>query len=96
MKSTARPWNAVARQPSHGVDRGKSLSTTTSAGMKTSKSSTSLAFESRLSKVLTARDGADTTVTPGESFALVLEHYRSLRFRVALATLLRDHNSVVY
>ncbi|XP_019327368.1 PREDICTED: cytospin-B isoform X1 [Aptenodytes forsteri] len=57
MKSTARPWSAMAKQGSHGVDRGKSLSTT-STGMKTSKSSTSLAFESRLSKVLTSRDCA--------------------------------------
>lgn len=51
MKSTARPWSAVSKQGSHGVDRGKSLSTA-SSGMKTSKSSTSLAFESRLSKVI--------------------------------------------
>lgn len=57
MKSTARPWSAMAKQGTHGVDRGKSLSTT-STGMKTSKSSTSLAFESRLSKVLTSRDYA--------------------------------------
>lgn len=59
MKSTARPWSAIAKQGSHGIDRGKSLSTTT--GMKTSKSSTSLAFESRLSKVLTSRDCASAT-----------------------------------
>ncbi|XP_005023190.3 cytospin-B isoform X1 [Anas platyrhynchos] len=68
MKSTARPWNAVARQPSHGVDRGKSLSTTTSAGMKTSKSSTSLAFESRLSKLKRASSD-DMLTKPGVTAA---------------------------
>ncbi|XP_035198846.1 cytospin-B isoform X5 [Oxyura jamaicensis] len=64
MKSTARPWNAVAKQASHGVDRGKSLSTTTSTGMKTSKSSTSLAFESRLSKLKRASSD-DMLTKPG-------------------------------
>ncbi|XP_032056846.1 cytospin-B isoform X1 [Aythya fuligula] len=68
MKSTARPWNAVARQPSHGVDRGKSLSTTTSTGMKTSKSSTSLAFESRLSKLKRASSD-DMLTKPGVTAA---------------------------
>ncbi|NXO59498.1 CYTSB protein, partial [Aramus guarauna] len=63
MKSTARPWNAMAKQGSHGVDRGKSLSTT-STGMKTSKSSTSLAFESRLSKLKRASSD-DMLTKPG-------------------------------
>ncbi|XP_026717248.1 cytospin-B isoform X1 [Athene cunicularia] len=63
MKSTARPWSAVAKQGSHGVDRGKSLSTT-STGMKTSKSSTSLAFESRLSKLKRASSD-DMLTKPG-------------------------------
>ncbi|XP_074778596.1 cytospin-B isoform X1 [Athene noctua] len=67
MKSTARPWSAVAKQGSHGVDRGKSLSTT-STGMKTSKSSTSLAFESRLSKLKRASSD-DMLTKPGVTAA---------------------------
>ncbi|XP_032860626.1 cytospin-B isoform X3 [Tyto alba] len=67
MKSTARPWSAVAKQGSHAVDRGKPLSTT-STGMKTSKSSTSLAFESRLSKLKRASSD-DTLTKPGVAAA---------------------------
>ncbi|NXC68497.1 CYTSB protein, partial [Anhinga anhinga] len=67
MKSTARPWSAMAKQGSHGVDRGKSLSTT-STGMKTSKSSTSLAFESRLSKLKRASSD-DMLTKPGVATA---------------------------
>ncbi|NXN08982.1 CYTSB protein, partial [Indicator maculatus] len=67
MKSTARPWSAVAKQGSHGVDRGKPLSTT-STGMKTSKSSTSLAFESRLSKLKRASSD-DMLTKPGAAAA---------------------------
>ncbi|NWX43842.1 CYTSB protein, partial [Steatornis caripensis] len=67
MKSTARPWSAVAKQASHGVDRGKSLSTT-STGMKASKSSTSLAFESRLSKLKRASSD-DMLTKPGVTAA---------------------------
>ncbi|NXN31395.1 CYTSB protein, partial [Nycticryphes semicollaris] len=63
MKSTARPWSAMSKQGSHGVDRGKPLSTT-STGMKTSKSSTSLAFESRLSKLKRASSD-DMLTKPG-------------------------------
>ncbi|KAM9370441.1 cytospin-B [Phaethornis superciliosus] len=63
MKSTARPWSAMAKQGSHGVDRGKPLSTT-STGMKTSTSSTSLAFESRLSKLKRA-SSEDLLTKPG-------------------------------
>ncbi|NXB07450.1 CYTSB protein, partial [Cnemophilus loriae] len=67
MKSSARPWSAIAKQGSHGVDRGKPLSTT-SPGMKTSKSSTSLAFESRLSKL--KRASSENTLTkPGAAVA---------------------------
>ncbi|NXG35815.1 CYTSB protein, partial [Dromaius novaehollandiae] len=67
MKSTARPWSAMAKQGSHGVDRAKSLSTT-STGMKTSKSSTSLAFESRLSKLKRASSD-DMLTKPGVTAA---------------------------
>ncbi|XP_064022538.1 cytospin-B isoform X2 [Pogoniulus pusillus] len=67
MKSTARPWSAVPKQGSHGVDRGKPLSTTPT-GMKTSKSSTSLAFESRLSKLKRASSD-DMLTKPGAAAA---------------------------
>ncbi|NXI44055.1 CYTSB protein, partial [Galbula dea] len=67
MKSTAKPWSAVTKQGSHGVDRGKSLSTT-STGMKASKSSTSLAFESRLSKLKRASSD-DMLTKPGAAAA---------------------------
>ncbi|NWT67863.1 CYTSB protein, partial [Prunella himalayana] len=67
MKSSARPWSAIAKQGSHGVDRGKPLSTT-SPGMKTSKSSTSLAFESRLSKLKRA-SSEDMLTKPGPAAA---------------------------
>ncbi|NXL46250.1 CYTSB protein, partial [Podilymbus podiceps] len=67
MKSTARPWSTIAKQGGHGVDRGKSLSTT-STGMKTSKSSTSLAFESRLSKLKRASSD-DMLTKPGVAAA---------------------------
>ncbi|NWR48707.1 CYTSB protein, partial [Regulus satrapa] len=67
MKSSARPWSAIAKQGSHGVDRGKPLSTTCT-GMKTSKSSTSLAFESRLSKLKRA-SSEDLLTKPGAAAA---------------------------
>ncbi|NXX50608.1 CYTSB protein, partial [Tricholaema leucomelas] len=67
MKSAARPWSAVPKQGSHGVDRGKSLSTI-ATGMKTSKSSTSLAFESRLSKLKRASSD-DMLTKPGAAAA---------------------------
>ncbi|XP_030915652.1 cytospin-B isoform X1 [Geospiza fortis] len=67
MKSSARPWSAIAKQGSHGVDRGKPLPTT-STGMKTSKSSTSLAFESRLSKLKRA-SSEDMLTKPGPAAA---------------------------
>ncbi|XP_061326188.1 cytospin-B isoform X2 [Pezoporus flaviventris] len=63
MKSAAKPWSAVAKPGSHGAERGKSLSTTPT-GMKTSKSSTSLAFESRLSKLKRASSD-DMLTKPG-------------------------------
>ncbi|NXA05367.1 CYTSB protein, partial [Sapayoa aenigma] len=67
MKSSARPWSVMTKQGSHGVDRGKSLSTT-STGMKTSRSSTSLAFESRLSKLKRA-SSEDMLTKPGAAAA---------------------------
>ncbi|XP_016158436.1 PREDICTED: cytospin-B isoform X2 [Ficedula albicollis] len=67
MKSSARPWSAIAKQGSHGVDRGKPLASA-STGMKTSKSSTSLAFESRLSKLKRA-SSEDTLTKPGAAAA---------------------------
>jgi hypothetical protein len=56
MRSAAKPWSPVAKAGSHGPDRTRPLPGTPS-GMKSSKSSTSLAFESRLSKVQTFRAG---------------------------------------
>ncbi|XP_074869525.1 cytospin-B isoform X4 [Carettochelys insculpta] len=67
MKSVARPWNAMGKQGTHGTDRGKSLPTT-SSGMKASKSSTSLAFESRLSKLKRASSD-DMLTKPGVTAA---------------------------
>lgn len=52
MRSAAKPWNPVLKAGSHGTDRARPLPAAPS-GMKSSKSSTSLAFESRLSKVQT-------------------------------------------
>lgn len=56
MRSATKPWSPVAKAGSHGPDRTRPLPGTPS-GMKSSKSSTSLAFESRLSKVQTFRAG---------------------------------------
>ncbi|XP_007057736.1 cytospin-B isoform X2 [Chelonia mydas] len=67
MKSAARPWSAMAKQGNHGIDRGKSLPAA-SSGMKTSKSSTSLAFESRLSKLKRASSD-DMLTKPGVTAA---------------------------
>ncbi|XP_053131268.1 cytospin-B-like isoform X2 [Hemicordylus capensis] len=50
MKSAARPWSVASKPGSHGAERGK-LVPAASVGMKASKSSTSLAFDSRLSKL---------------------------------------------
>ncbi|KAM5149999.1 cytospin-B isoform 1-T1 [Callospermophilus lateralis] len=50
MRSAAKPWNPVVKAGSHGPERVRPLPTA-SSGMRSSKSSTSLAFESRLSKL---------------------------------------------
>nr|XP_056721224.1 cytospin-B isoform X1 [Euleptes europaea] len=63
MKSTARPWSAVSKPGSHVTERGKPLPAA-SVGMKTSKSSTSLAFDSRLSKLKRA-SSEDMLTKPG-------------------------------
>ncbi|KAM7068612.1 cytospin-B isoform 5-T5 [Molossus nigricans] len=49
MRSAAKPWSPVTKVGSHGTDRARPLPAA-SSGMKSSKSSTSLAFESQLSK----------------------------------------------
>ncbi|XP_007670738.2 cytospin-B isoform X1 [Ornithorhynchus anatinus] len=67
MKSAAKPWGTVAKQGSHGTDRGRPLPAA-SSGMKTSKSSTSLAFESRLSKLKRASSD-DMLTKPGVTTA---------------------------
>ncbi|XP_014445093.1 cytospin-B isoform X3 [Tupaia chinensis] len=50
MRSAAKPWSPAGKAGSHGPDRARPLPTAAS-GMRSSKSSTSLAFESRLSKL---------------------------------------------
>lgn len=57
MRSAAKPWSPAIRAGGHGPDRARPLPATAS-GMKSSKSSTSLAFESRLSRVWTKMHGA--------------------------------------
>ncbi|XP_034503139.1 cytospin-B isoform X7 [Ailuropoda melanoleuca] len=65
MKSAAKPWNPVIKAGSHGADRARPLPAA-SSGMKSSKSSTSLAFESRLSKLKRA-SSEDTLNKPGSA-----------------------------
>ncbi|XP_017919494.1 PREDICTED: uncharacterized protein LOC106503272 [Capra hircus] len=67
MRSAAKPWSPVSRAGSHGVDRPRPLPVP-SPGMKSSKSSTSLAFESRLSKLKRA-SSEDTLNKPGAAAA---------------------------
>ncbi|XP_061245751.1 cytospin-B isoform X4 [Bos javanicus] len=67
MRSAAKPWSPVTRAGSHGVDRPRPLPVP-SPGMKSSKSSTSLAFESRLSKLKRA-SSEDTLNKPGAAVA---------------------------
>ncbi|XP_061461221.1 cytospin-B isoform X2 [Rhineura floridana] len=64
MKGATRPWSAVSKQGCHGTERGKSLPPAASVGMKPSKSSTSLAFDSRLSKLKRA-SSEDMLMKPG-------------------------------
>ncbi|KAM9044562.1 uncharacterized protein AAG666_005257 isoform 2-T2 [Megaptera novaeangliae] len=67
MRSAAKPWTPATRVGSHGVDRARPLPAP-SPGMKSSKSSTSLAFESRLSKLKRA-SSEDTLNKPGGAAA---------------------------
>ncbi|KAM8814177.1 LOW QUALITY PROTEIN: cytospin-B [Rhynchonycteris naso] len=70
MRSTAKSWNPVTRVGSHGTDRTRPLPSA-SPGMKSSKSSTSLAFESHLSKLKRA-SSEDTLNKPGTTAPGVL------------------------
>ncbi|XP_043857919.1 cytospin-B isoform X3 [Dromiciops gliroides] len=65
MKSVAKTWSTTVKQGTHGIERGRPLPPATS-GMKTSKSSTSLAFESRLSKLKRASSD-DMLTKPGSA-----------------------------
>ncbi|XP_072496123.1 cytospin-B isoform X4 [Notamacropus eugenii] len=65
MKSVAKSWNTPVKQGTHGIERVRPL-TPASPGMKTSKSSTSLAFESRLSKLKRASSD-DMLTKPGST-----------------------------
>ncbi|XP_006973622.1 cytospin-B isoform X2 [Peromyscus maniculatus bairdii] len=67
MRSATKPWSPVAKAGSHGPDRTRPLPGTPS-GMKSSKSSTSLAFESRLSKLKRA-SSEDMLTKPGTASA---------------------------
>ncbi|KAM7333554.1 hypothetical protein ACRRTK_006874 [Alexandromys fortis] len=67
MRSATKPWSPVAKAGSHGPDRTRPLPGTPS-GMKSSKSSTSLAFESRLSKLKRA-SSEDMLNKPGSASA---------------------------
>ncbi|XP_008268896.2 cytospin-B isoform X1 [Oryctolagus cuniculus] len=67
MRSAAKPWSPVVRAGSHVPERARPLSAA-STGMKSSKSSTSLAFESRLSKLKRA-SSEDMLNKPGGSAA---------------------------
>ncbi|ERE67753.1 cytospin-B isoform 1 [Cricetulus griseus] len=67
MRSATKPWSPVAKAGSHGPDRTRPLPGTPS-GMKSSKSSTSLAFESRLSKLKRA-SSEDMLNKPGNASA---------------------------
>ncbi|XP_064351397.1 cytospin-B isoform X7 [Camelus dromedarius] len=67
MKGAAKPWSPVTKAGSHGLDRARALPTA-SSGMKSSKSSTSLAFESRLSKLKRA-SSEDMLNKPGAAAA---------------------------
>ncbi|XP_073472976.1 cytospin-B isoform X2 [Aquarana catesbeiana] len=69
MKTSARNMNAQSNkgQSSHGTDRAKSIPTI-AFGMKTSRSTNSLAFESRLSRLKRASSD-DMLTKPGGSTA---------------------------
>ncbi|XP_072834737.2 cytospin-B isoform X2 [Pogona vitticeps] len=68
MKGAARPWVPVSKLGGHGMERGKPLAPSAPGGMKASKSSTSLAFDSRLSKLKRA-SSEDMLTKPGVATA---------------------------
>ncbi|XP_056415119.1 cytospin-B isoform X3 [Hyla sarda] len=68
MKSSARSLNAQNKQGSHGTERAKAIPTI-AFGMRTSRSTNSLAFESRLSKLKRASSD-DMLTKPGGSAAI--------------------------
>ncbi|KAM9320815.1 cytospin-B [Gastrophryne carolinensis] len=67
MKSSSRNMNAQSKQGSHGTERGKAIPTI-AFGMRTSRSTNSLAFESRLSRLKRASSD-DMLTKPGGSTA---------------------------
>ncbi|XP_073524098.1 cytospin-B isoform X5 [Phyllobates terribilis] len=68
MKSSARSINAQNKQGNHGTERAKAIPTI-AFGMRTSRSTNSLAFESRLSKLKRASSD-DMLTKPGGSAAI--------------------------
>ncbi|XP_028390081.1 cytospin-B isoform X2 [Phyllostomus discolor] len=65
MRSTAKAWSPITKAGTHGIDRARPLPAA-SSGMKSSKSSTSLAFESQLSKLKRA-SSEDMLNKPGST-----------------------------
>uniref|UniRef100_A0A4X2KBY4 Sperm antigen with calponin homology and coiled-coil domains 1 n=1 Tax=Vombatus ursinus TaxID=29139 RepID=A0A4X2KBY4_VOMUR len=63
--NVAKSWSTTVKQGTHGIERGRPLPPATS-GMKTSKSSTSLSFESKLSKLKRASSD-DMLTKPGSA-----------------------------
>ncbi|XP_069617234.1 cytospin-B-like isoform X1 [Ranitomeya imitator] len=68
MKSSARSINVQNKQGNHGTERAKAIPTI-AFGMRTSRSTNSLAFESRLSKLKRASSD-DMLTKPGGSAAI--------------------------
>ncbi|XP_058019980.1 cytospin-B isoform X3 [Ahaetulla prasina] len=64
MKGAARSWGVAAKPGSHVTDRGGKPAPAATGGMRPSKSSTSLAFDSRLSKLKRA-SSEDMLAKPG-------------------------------
>ncbi|XP_074045351.1 cytospin-B isoform X1 [Macrotis lagotis] len=65
MKSVAKSWSSAVKPGTHGIERVRPLPPS-SSGMKTSKSSTSLSFDSRLSKLKRASSD-DMLTKPGSA-----------------------------
>ncbi|XP_069802198.1 cytospin-B [Dendropsophus ebraccatus] len=74
MKSSARSLSAQNKQGSHGTEKARAIPTI-AFGMRTSRSTNSLAFESRLSKLKRASSD-DMLTKPGGSTAITTSRLR--------------------